>query len=99
MTELNKPSNRKNYFGGTWQSVRNPAQAGLSHWCCSQEGRRLKFTGGAARPSLKGSAGSAGEGGQGGEAASGGQALIKARSGLMRDDLCKQWRVKRGAER
>lgn len=86
MTELNKTSNRKNYFralAGRASPRRLPEsmllyterQAADSHErCCSARFEKSMGSGG-------------------GKAASGARRLIKGSSGLMRDDLCKQCRV------
>lgn len=92
MTELNKMSNRKNYFGALAgrASPRRPAE---SKSVFTGRRRRLIVMSGAARLGLKGPQGRGG----GGKAASGAQRLIKGSSVLMQDDLCKQCSV--GGER
>ena len=90
MTELNKMSNRKNYFGALAGRA-SPHRQAESMWVFS--GRQA-----ADSQEQRCSAGferSMGSGG--GKAASGAQRLIKDSSGLMWDDLCKQCRV--GGER
>ena len=78
MTELNKTSNRKNYFGSLAgrASPRRPAESMLPFH------RQLIVMSGAARLGSKGPRGRGG-----GRAASGARGLIKGSSGLMRDDF------------
>ena len=77
MTELNKTSNRKNYFGS------------LAGWVDVAVHRQLIVMSGTARLGLKGPRGQVEV-----EKTSGARRLIKGSSGLMRDDLCKQCRVR-----
>lgn len=84
MTELNKTSNRKNYFGSLAGPL--PHAGRLSQCCCSQAADSHE------RCCSTGFERSTGSGG--GRAASGARRLIKGSSGLMRGDLCKQCRVR-----
>lgn len=88
MTELNKTSNRKNYFGAFGRPMLSPRR--LAESTSLLTGRRAADS--HERRCSAGFERSTGSGG--GKATSGAEALIKGASGLMRDDLCKQCRVR-----
>lgn len=91
MTELNKTSNRKNYFWGLGRPTLSPRRLAKSTSLLpgkagrqAADSHELSCSAGFERSTRSG----------GGKATSGAEALIKGASGLMRDDLCKQCRVR-----